>query len=122
MLGQTVREARLQSLLRDYESLKMDESESVDKFATRVVEITSSIKDLGETLTDIAIVRRFLRAAAPRYMQIVTSIEQCVDLKTLSVAELVGRFKAHDERIRLNFGDPKESENLYPTKTIGCNC
>ena len=81
-----VREARLQSLLRDYESLKMDESESVDKFATRVVEITSSIKDLGETLTDIAIVRRFLRAAAPRYMQIVTSIEQCVDLKTLAVA------------------------------------
>jgi hypothetical protein len=49
-------------------------------------------------------------------MQIVTSIEQCLDLNTLTVEDLVGRFKAHDERIRLSFGDPEESEHLMLTK------
>ena len=62
-----VREARLQSLLRDYESLKMDESESVDKFAMRVVEITSSIKDIGETLTDTVIVPSLAASSVLRH-------------------------------------------------------
>ena len=62
-----VREARLQSLLRDYESLKMDESESMENFATRVVEITSSIKDIGETLTDTAIVPSLASSSVLRH-------------------------------------------------------
>lgn len=103
-----VKEAHLQSLLWDYESLKMQESEIVDVFTTRVVEIIGGIKDLGENLTEISIVHHFLRAVAPRYMQLITSIEQCMDLKTLSVAELVERFKARDESIWMNFGDMKE--------------
>lgn len=54
---------------------------------------------LGDTVDEIAVVRRFLRAALARYMQLITSIEQCVDLKTLTVEDLVGRYKAYDERV-----------------------
>ena len=111
-----VKEAHLQSLMRSYECLKMDESETVDQFAARLKTLVNGIRSYGSTLEEVAIVRRFLRAAPARYIQIVTSIEQCLDLKTLTVEDLVGRFKAHDERIRLSFGDTEASEHLMLTK------
>ena len=111
-----VKEAHLQSLMRSYECLKMDESETVDQFAARLKTLVNGIRSYGSTLEEVAIVRRFLRAAPARYIQIVTSIEQCLDLKTLTVEDLVGRFKAHDERIRLSFGDAEASEHLMLTK------
>lgn len=110
-----VKEAHLQSLMRSYECLKMEESETVDQFASRLKTLVNGIRGYGSTLEEVAIVRRFLRAAPARYIQIVTSIEQCLDLNTLTVEDLVGRFKAHDERIRLSFGDSKESEHLMLT-------
>ncbi|XP_024310389.1 uncharacterized protein LOC104585067 [Brachypodium distachyon] len=111
-----VREANLQTLLRNYESLKMGEDEAVDVFAARVTTLVNGIRDLGETLIEISVVRRFLRTASPKYIQIVTSIEQCVDLKTLTVEDLVGCYKAHDERLRMVFGDGKDDEHLMMTR------
>jgi hypothetical protein len=111
-----VKEAHLQSLTKSYEDLKMEESETVDQFAARFVTLINGIRRYGEKLDEVKNVRRFLRAALAHYMQIVTSIEQCIDLNTLTVEDLIGRFKAHDERIRLSFGDPEESEYLMLTK------
>jgi hypothetical protein len=111
-----VREAHLQTLTKSYEDLKMEESETVDQFASRFVTLINAIRGYGEKLDEVKNVRRFLRAAPARHMQIVTSIEQCLDLNTLTVEDLVGRFKAHDERIRLSFDDPDQSEHLMLTK------
>jgi hypothetical protein len=111
-----VREAHLQTLTKSYEDLKMEESETVDQFASRFVTLINAIRGYGERLDEVKNVRRFLRAAPGRYMQIVTSIEQCIDLNTLTVDDLVGRFKAHDERVRLTFCDLDQSEHLMLTK------
>ena len=61
--------------------------------------------------------QKFLAAAPARFIQIVTSIEQCVPLNTLSVEDLVGRYKAYEERIRSRFGDPKEGEHLMLSRS-----
>ncbi|XP_071678140.1 uncharacterized protein [Lolium perenne] len=111
-----VREAHLQSLTKSYEDLKMEGSETVDQFAARFVTFINAIRGYGERLDEVKNIRRFLRAAPARHMQIVTSIEQCLDLNTLTVEDLVGRFKAHDERIWLSFDDPDQSEHLMLTK------
>ncbi|KAF0893184.1 hypothetical protein E2562_023207 [Oryza meyeriana var. granulata] len=68
--------------------------------------VVAGIRALGDTTIDEpTVVRRFLRAASPRYMNVVTSIEQCVDLKTLTVEDLIGRYKSYDERVRFSYGD-----------------
>jgi hypothetical protein len=102
--------------MKSYEDLKMEDSETVDQFAARFGTLINGIRGYGEKLEEVKNVRIFLRAAPTRYMQIVTSIEQCLDLNTLTVEDLIGRFKAHEERIRLSFGDPEESEHLMLTK------
>lgn len=45
-------------------------------------------------------------------MPIVSVNEQCVDLHTLTVDDLVGRYKAHDRRVKLSKGDGKQDEYL----------
>jgi hypothetical protein len=70
-----VKEAHLQSLTKSYEDLKMEESEMVDQFAARFVTLINGIWRYGEKLDEVKNVRRYLRAAPARYMQIVMSIE-----------------------------------------------
>ena len=40
-----------------------------------------------------------------------------MDLKTLTVEDLLGRYKAYDERVRNSFGDPNGSEHPLLTRT-----
>lgn len=44
-------------------------------------------------------------------MQIVTAIEWCVDLTTLTIC-----FKAHDERVRKSFGDAHGDDQVMLTR------
>ncbi|XP_073359731.1 uncharacterized protein [Aegilops tauschii subsp. strangulata] len=111
-----VKQANLQTLLRNYETLVIGDNESVDAFASRVATLVNRIRAFGENLTETSVVRRFLRAAPPRYLQIVTAIEQCVNLETLSIDDLVGRYKAHDERMRCNLGDGRNDAFVMLTR------
>lgn len=90
----------------------MEDNETVDAFASRVATMVNGIRNLDEKLEDISIVRRFLCAAPTRYMPIVLAVEQCVDLNTLALDDLVGRFKAHDKQINVSYGDTKQDEYL----------
>ena len=67
-----VREANLQSMLKSYENLEMGEDETVDAFSSRVATLVNGIRGLNEKLEEISVVRRFLRAAPPRYLSIVS--------------------------------------------------
>ena len=106
----------MQTLLKNYENLRMGEDEIVGAFARRVATMVNGIRGLREKLEDIAVVRRFLCAAPSRYMSIVLAFAQCVHLKTITLDDLVGRFKAHDERMKLNYGDARRDEYLMLTR------
>lgn len=112
-----VREASLQSLRKDFEELQMGDAESVDDFASRISALVAGIRALGDTLSELRVVQKFLQAAPAHYMQIVTSIEQCVPLNTLTVEDLVSQYKAHDERVRQRFGNPKDGEHLMLSRS-----
>ena len=56
--------------------------------------IISDIRSLGNVV-EISVVKKFIQVVPPRFMQIVTSIEQFDDLKNMSVEEVVGRLKVH---------------------------
>ena len=95
-----VKEAKVQILKSEFEAIRMKDSESIDDFAMKFKTIVSGIRSLGDMVEKIFFVKKFLRAVLPRFMQIVTSIEQFNDLKNMSVAEVVGCFKVHEERLR----------------------
>ena len=57
-----VKIVKLQTLRMDFETLKMTESENVDKFMTRVMGILSQIRLTGEDIPDQRIVEKVLKS------------------------------------------------------------
>jgi hypothetical protein len=60
--------------------------------------ITNEISLLGEKFEEANAVRKFLRAVPSKFLEI-ASIEQFRDLKTMTMEEVNGRLKAHEERL-----------------------
>ena len=95
-----VRTARLATLKRELESLRMKEDETVDDFVTKLSGLASKVRSLGYDLEEGDLVKRLLDSMPKSFLQIVASIEQCFELDSMLFDEAGGRLKAYEERIR----------------------
>ena len=94
-----VKEVNAQRILKEFENIQFKEGESVDDFGMRIINLVGNLKTLGETISDERVVKKFLRVVPSRFTQIVVSLEMFVDLKKLTVEELVGWLRAAEERL-----------------------
>ncbi|KAK1408428.1 hypothetical protein QVD17_40194 [Tagetes erecta] len=106
-----VKKARLATLKNEFEMLKMKDSENIDEFAGRITAIASKAVDLGEAFTETALVRKFLDSVPDRFLHIIASIEQFVDLETMLLQEAIGRLKAFEERTCMKKQSPVVKED-----------
>ena len=98
--AERVREARLQTLMAEFERLKMKESESIDDFGGKLSELASKSASLGVTIEETKLVKKFLMSLPrKKYIHIVASLEQVLDLNTTGYEDILGRLKAYEERI-----------------------
>ncbi|KAL4562419.1 hypothetical protein LXL04_034622 [Taraxacum kok-saghyz] len=95
-----VRTARLATLKRELESLRMKEGEIVDDFAAKLSGLASKARSLGHELEEVDLVKRLLDCMPKSFLQIVASIEQWFELDTMLFDEAIGRLKAYEERIK----------------------
>lgn len=95
-----MREARLQTLMAEFERLKMAEGETIDEFAGKISGFVSKSASLGTIVEESKVVKKFL-TGLPRgkYIHIVASLEKVLDLNTTSFEDIVGRLKAYEERV-----------------------
>ncbi|KAD4384758.1 hypothetical protein E3N88_24926 [Mikania micrantha] len=93
-----VMEARLQTLKAEFESTSMKDSERIDDFSARLASLESRSAALGAVIEEPKLVRKLLTAVPERFLNIVATIEQLVDLKTTKFQEIIGRLKAYEER------------------------
>jgi hypothetical protein len=106
MGAERVKEVNAQKLLAEFESISFKPNESIDDFAVRITKLATDLKGLGEKSVDNnRVVKKFLRVVPPRYNQVAVTIEMFCNLNELSVEELVGRFRAAEDR----FEAPVES-------------
>jgi hypothetical protein len=94
-----VKEANAQRLLKEFENIKFKNSKTVDEFAMRIGALAVDLRISGETIDDTRVVKKMLRVVPQRYSQIAISIVTLLDLKTLTIEELIGRLKMADDRI-----------------------
>ena len=96
--AERVREARLQTLMAEFDRLMMKDGNTIDTFVGKLSEISSKSTALGEVIEESKIVKKFLKSLPrKKYIQIVASIEQLLDLNTTSFEDIVGRLKAYEE-------------------------
>jgi hypothetical protein len=64
----------------------------------RLTGLTARLGELGDPVSDRKVMQKWLRIVPKRYSQLAVSIDNLVDLDTTSIEEIVGRFKAAEER------------------------
>ncbi|KAG7547574.1 Zinc finger CCHC-type superfamily [Arabidopsis suecica] len=95
-----VKDARLQTLMGEFERMKMKETEKIDDFAGRLSELCTKSAALGNDIEEPKLVKKFLNSLPrKKYIHIIAALEQVLDLNTTSFEDIVGRLKAYEERI-----------------------
>ncbi|XP_074363233.1 uncharacterized protein LOC141703691, partial [Apium graveolens] len=105
-----VRSINLQSLKKDFQNLRMKDSENTQSYNARVMEIVNQMKILGDDITDQHVVEKILISLTDKYEYIVAVIEETKDLSKLLIRELMGSLQAHEKR-RLK--QAEQSENAF---------
>lgn len=105
--AERVKEARLQTLMAEFDRIKMKESDTIDEFVGKLSEITTKASALGEKIEVTKLVKKFLNSLPrKRYIHIIAALEQVLDLNKTSFEDIVGRIKVYEERI----GDEEEEQ------------
>ncbi|XP_076908032.1 uncharacterized protein LOC143564727 [Bidens hawaiensis] len=114
-----VKEACLETLESDFESLKMGVDESLDVYAGKISEIASQASNLGHTMNDKKLVRKLLSSVPEKFIQIVAAIEQFVDLGAMPFQEAIERLKAFEEHTKKKNKEVDMHDILLFTKEEG---
>ncbi|XP_076926437.1 uncharacterized protein LOC143589604 [Bidens hawaiensis] len=77
----------------------MKDSESIDDFLGRASGLATKFAALGSSIDETRPVRKFFAGMPKRFINIVASIEQMIDLKTLKFEKIVGRLNAFEDRV-----------------------
>ncbi|GKF57266.1 hypothetical protein Tco_0170803 [Tanacetum coccineum] len=101
-----VKDNKLDLLIQQYEQFTILKEKSIDNAFAKFNTIITSLKALDEGFSNKNYVRKFLRALHPKRRAKVTAIEESKNLTTLSLDELIGNLKVHEEVIK------KDSETV----------
>lgn len=107
-----VREARLQTLMTEFDRMKIIGTDKIDDFVGKISEIASKAAALGESIEESKLVKKLL-GSQPRkkFIHMVDSLEQLLDLNTTSFKDVIGRLKTYEKRITEEEEDTQESQN-----------
>ena len=94
-----MKNAKLQMLRRNFETLSMKESDTIDSFFTQVIGLITQIRSHGEILEERRIVEKILRCLPSRFEAVVVAIEETKDLSRFTVDELSASLMSHEHRL-----------------------
>lgn len=78
----------------------MSDTSTIDDFASKLSEIASKSASLGEVMTEHKLVKKFLMSLPRRFIHIVASLQQVLDLKKIGFEDVVGHPKTYEKRIK----------------------
>ncbi|XP_076902329.1 uncharacterized protein LOC143557044 [Bidens hawaiensis] len=113
MGAERVKDARLHTLIREFDGMMMKETKTIDEYASRMTAISSKAATLGQPYEERNLVQKFFTSLPTRFIQVVASLEQVLDLKTIGFEDVVGRLKAYEERIKGHVLRSEEGKLLF---------
>ncbi|GKC14192.1 retrovirus-related pol polyprotein from transposon TNT 1-94 [Tanacetum coccineum] len=116
-----VKEIRLQTLITEFENLKMSDNDTIDAYAAKLSGIASKSATLGKVISELKLVKKFLTSLPRRFVHIVEALEQVLDLKTMAFEDVVGRLKAYEERVKQEDKANNSQEKLLYARTDHSN-
>ncbi|XP_012080780.1 uncharacterized protein LOC105640964 [Jatropha curcas] len=113
------RQMQVLNLRREFEILRMEESETVKEYTDRLMNVVNQIQLLGEDLIDNKIIEKVLVSLPKRFEAKISSIEGSKDLIQLTILELVNIFQALEQRRAIRQEDAIEGAFYAKYKNKG---
>jgi hypothetical protein len=104
-----VKATKLQTYRGQFEQLKMKEDEDITAYFLRVDETMNAIIGLGEEIEESVIVQKVLRSLPMRFNPKISTLEERLDLNSISMDELHGIFTTYEMRTEQENPDVKET-------------
>eukprot|EP00253_Pinus_taeda_P012117 PITA_12117 len=82
-----VKHAKLQSLIMQYETLKMHNNESVANYFLHIDEIVNHMKNLAEEIKEVTLVEKVLRSLSSKFESKVSAIEEKQNLQSITMSQ-----------------------------------
>jgi hypothetical protein len=92
-----MKDASIQRLMKQFESMAFRNGESVADFAVRINGLVTSLRELGEEMQDSRVVKKVLRVVPKKLRQVAVTVEMFGNLNTMSMEELVGRLQVAED-------------------------
>ncbi|XP_052486407.1 uncharacterized protein LOC128041111 [Gossypium raimondii] len=92
------RQQQLINMRRDFENLKMKDSETIKQYADRIMATVNNIRLLGEEFSDQRVVEKVITTLPEKYEAKISSLEDSRDLSTIPLTELINALYAQEQR------------------------
>nr|KYP33315.1 hypothetical protein KK1_045844 [Cajanus cajan] len=86
------------NLRREFETIKIKESEYVKDFTGILLKVVTQIRFLGEKLSDQRVVNKILMCLLEKFESKISYLEENKDFTQISIAELVNTLQAIEQR------------------------
>ncbi|CAM8922405.1 unnamed protein product [Rhodiola kirilowii] len=107
-----VKISRMETVTSKFESLRMQEDETIADFNTRVLDISNESFALGELMAEETLVRKVLRSLIKRFAMKALAVKEAHDVKTMRLDELMGSLQTHEI-------DMNEEDRLTKVTSVG---
>ena len=87
----------------------MIESEKIDEYCTRIMNIVNKMRNHSDTISVQQVVEKILISVTEKYDYTVAITEETKYFSKLSIKELVGSFRAHEKPRFFHEDQPKET-------------
>nr|GEV07010.1 putative zinc finger, CCHC-type [Tanacetum cinerariifolium] len=92
-----VQKARLHTFKSEFEALQMKDGESINEYAGKLSGMISKYDSVGATLNDEELVRKLFDMVTEKYIHLIASMEQHLDVEEMPFEEAIGRLKAYKD-------------------------
>lgn len=102
----------MQSLKTEFDIIRMKEGSTIDEYVGKLSAIATNSATLGSPIEEAALVKKLLTSVPDNFLNMVATIEQLVDLKTVKFQEVVRRLKAYEERTNTRKAEASNNQLL----------
>ncbi|TXG47842.1 hypothetical protein EZV62_027136 [Acer yangbiense] len=110
------RQMQVLNLRREFEVLRMKESETVKEYTDKLMKVVNQIRLLGEELTERRIVEKVLISVPERFESKVSSLEDSKDISQLTLTEVINALQAFEQRRAIRLKETKTTEGAFQAK------
>ncbi|TXG69605.1 hypothetical protein EZV62_004540 [Acer yangbiense] len=115
--SERVKSVKLLTLKREFENMKMKDSETVNDYSSKLSNLVNQMRLYGDVMEDYKVVEKMLVSLPDKFEAKVAAIEESCDLRALIVSKMVSKLQAQEQRLALrNNGDMEEA---FLTKNKG---